>query len=233
MSTIAPLARLGRLAVDLLYPPRCALCGRGGVFLCPACSAELPAAEGRRCDACWMPIHGAACESCRAQAPAFATLRAPFRYEGEVHRLVHAFKYGGQSALAASLAAPMAALQRQRPPVDLIAPVPLSGRRRRQRGFNQAALLARQIGTALDLAVDESLERRRSSPPQAQSAGVDERRRNVAGAFRVRDAAAVAGRRVLLIDDVATTGATLDECARVLLAAGAEAVTALTFARED
>ena len=234
MNAIAPLARLGRLAVDLLYPPRCAACGRGGAFLCDDCLVALPRAEGERCESCWRALAGGFCRSCQAQPPGFAGLRSAFRYEGDVRRLVQAFKYGGETVLAEPLAAAMVALLvREGLTADLIVPVPLTGARQRERGFNQAALLAQRIGSALDLPVVEALERWRSAPSQAGSTSAEERRRNVAGAFRLRGKAPVSGQAVLLVDDVATTGATLDVCARVLLDAGAGSVVAATLARED
>jgi len=112
-------------------------------------------------------------------------------------------------------------------------PVPLSGLRRRTRGYNQAEALARALGRELGLpAWPGALERRRHTPPQARSADMEERRRNVAGAFVCREPG-VAGRRVLLVDDVTTTGATLAACALALKEAGARSAWGLAFARED
>ncbi len=229
------LASIGRAALDLLYPPRCALCGRGGALLCPACLGALPRAEGRRCDVCWLPLGpDRACRACGEHPPAFSRLRSPFRYADDVRRLVHAFKYGGQSSLAPLLARPLAeCYSAQRLEADVVVPVPLTGRRRRQRGFNQAALVGCELGRSLGLPTVEALRRRRFPGPQAGSASAEERRRNVEGAFVVADARRVAGRRALLVDDVATTGATLDACARALLEAGVAEALALTLARED
>jgi len=119
-------------------------------------------------------------------------------------------------------------------PADVLVAVPLHSRRQRTRGYNQSLLLAREVSRRLDLPLAaEALFRRRDTPPQARAMEADARRRNVAGAFDCRPGA-VAGRRVLLVDDVTTTGATLDACARALLAEGeASSVWALTFARED
>jgi ComF family protein len=119
-------------------------------------------------------------------------------------------------------------------PADVLVPVPLHPRRQRARGYNQSLLLAREVSQRLDLPLAAgAVVRRRDTPPQARAAEADARRRNVAGAFDGRPGA-VAGRRVLLVDDVTTTGATLDACARALLAQGvASSVCALTFARED
>lgn len=229
------LAALGRTALDLVYPPRCVLCGHGGAFLCAPCLWSLPRAEGRRCDACWLPLDASsACRSCGEHALALSHLRSVFRYDGDVRRLVHSFKFGRQRVLAPVLAQPMAArFKAAGLTADLVVSVPLSGMRRRLRGFNQAALLAAAIGRTLDLPVAEALRRRRFAGPQAKSASAEERRRNVVDAFATTRSDYVDGRRVLLVDDVATTGATLEACARVLLDAGAREVIGLTFARED
>jgi ComF family protein len=116
---------------------------------------------------------------------------------------------------------------------EVIVPVPLTGRRRRERGFNQSALLARELGRDLGLPVIEALSRRSSPRHQAQSTSAEERWRNVEGAFVGSQPEAVRGRRAVLIDDITTTGATLDACARALRVAGATQVSGLTLARED
>ena len=118
-------------------------------------------------------------------------------------------------------------------PVDVIAPVPLFPRRQRIRGYNQSALLAKALARQMGLSMeDHSLARARSTTSQVKTRGVDERRANVRDAFRCRDRE-LAGRRVLLVDDVSTTGATLDACAQALRDSGAASVWALTFAHED
>jgi competence protein ComFC len=147
---------------------------------------------------------------------------------------VHALKYDGQTALAEPMTALMEAeLREQGAGIDLVVPVPLFGWRRRSRGYNQSALLAGEIGKLLAVpVVENALRRLRNTPPQARIASAGERRSNVQGAFACQDAR-VAGRSVLLVDDVTTTGATLEACAAPLKAAGAGCVRALTFARED
>jgi ComF family protein len=234
MVVLAP-ARMARVALDLLYPPRCVLCRRGGAFVCPSCVASLPEADGARCPRCWLPLH--AWQTCRACAEfplAFTRLRAAFRYEGEVRRLLHAFKFAYQSCLGAPLAAlVLANADRAALATDVIVPVPLTGARLRERGFNQAELLAREIGRALDLPVKDSLSRRGHGRHNARAASREERLANVRGVFSVSKREAIPGRRVLLVDDLATTGATLDACARALLEAGAGEISAITLARED
>jgi len=228
------IERLAGAVLDLVYPPRCALCERHGEWLCDRCLAGLPRADGRRCRGCWLPLPGPSCRACEERPPAFSTLRSVFRYEGEVRRLVHAFKFGGQSVLGRPLAALLVdAWRGWGMDADVAVPVPLTAARARLRGYNQALLLAREVARGIGVRPAEALRRTGRAAPQATSAGAEERRRNVAGAFAVRDGAAVAGRKVLLVDDVATTGATLNACAEALLAAGAARVLALTLARED
>jgi ComF family protein len=225
------LATLGRRALDLLYPPRCAVCGTNGAFVCESCLGGLPRAAGSRCDVCWSPK--TVCD-CSYLSFAFTRLRSAWRYEGEVRHLVRAFKFGGQSALAPSLASALVATcSAHGLTADVIVAVPLTGIGRRRRGYNQAALLTHGLSKVTGVPSVDALGRTRSIKDQARSGSAEERRRNVAGSFVVRKPEAVAGKTVLLVDDVATTGATLDACARVLLQAGAASVSALTLARED
>ncbi len=173
------------------------------------------------------------CSDCRRGRPAFNAARASFAYEGPVRDAVHSLKYYGVSALAADLAKPMAAtLTEWAPPVSTIVPVPVTGHRRRMRGYNQAELLAREVSrlTGITL-VSRVLRRRRDGTPQAQQRDQASRRENVSGAFALGSLPRAGG--VLLIDDVMTTGATLDACARALLEGGAGPIYALAFARED
>src|SRR4051812_26014337 len=229
------LANVGRIALNLLYPPRCAVCDGNGSLLCDACLAELPRTLGQRCEVCWLPLRdGIACHACAAHPPVLQRLRSALRYDGQVRHLVKAFKFAGQSSLAPSLAKPLLeTYQTQGLHADVIVPVPLTGLGRRLRGYNQAALLANELSKATGVPCVEALSRIRSVKEQARSASAEERRRNVIGVFAVRKRESVAGKTVLLVDDVATTGATLDACARELLAAGAASVSALTLARGD
>lgn len=228
------LSHIGNLALDLLYPPRCALCDEPGTFLCDACAASLPRAGGERCDVCWLPLRSGFCPGCSEHPSAFSSLRSVWRYEGEARKLVHAFKFGGQASLGRPLAAQLARSYREHSlEADVLVPVPLTGGRKRTRGYNQAGLLARELSRSTGVPSSEALRRRGHAAPQANSASAEERRRNVAGVFEVSRPANVEGRRVVLIDDVATTGATLNSCAAVLLDCGASDVSCLTLARED
>jgi ComF family protein len=228
------LARAGRTLLDLVYPPSCAVCGKGDSFLCSGCEQTLPAASGDRCERCWLPRYGRNCWACLEHPLALESLRSCYRFTGEARRLVLDFKFGHQASLSEPLGQRLAWLvEEQEIQADGLVPVPLRPLRQRQRGYNQASLLAREAGKALRIPVVHALERRGRAEPQAQATSAEQRRKNVEGAFSRRRNAAVAGKALLLVDDVATTGATLDACARVLLEAGATSVSAITVARED
>jgi ComF family protein len=236
MAVFSPLARVGRAVLDVLFPARCVGCGAYGSFLCQSCQAELPATRPPRCPICWQPQRQEAiCGRCREERPAFQGARSAYLYRGAAREAVRALKYSYVSALARPMAQLMARYVLEEDPIeaDLLVAVPLHGRRQRLRGYNQSALLARELSRLCGLPVAErGLARHRSTPPQARSADAEARKRSVADAF-VADCRWVEGKRVLLIDDVMTTGATLDACAQALRQAGAASVWAFTFARED
>lgn len=234
-STQSALKRLGNAALDLLYPPRCVACDRSGAFLCDACARSLTVAAPPRCSRCWRPnAECDPCADCEASPPAYDALRSAFVYEGVARTLVRALKYRGSTVLAEPMALLLAqAVRRHGLEADVTIPVPLSGLRKRTRGYNQAEVLARALSRKLELPMwPRALARRRHTSPQAQAPDAEARRRNVAGAFACREPG-VAGTRVLLVDDVTTTGATLAACAGALKQAGVTSVCALTFARED
>jgi|YNPNPStandDraft_1061719.scaffolds.fasta_scaffold00288_11 ComF family protein len=218
--------------LDLLFPPRCIICRRPGTWLCVECTPHLPYITGPVCQHCGEPLsHGTVCRRCRQTPLRLEGIRSVLLYEGPVRDAVHRLKYRGGRTLAPPLGALMATAWQQQPPeVDVIVPVPLHPRRLRQRGYNQAALLAREIGWRTGLAVnEEALCRTRATPPQMRL-NAAARRQNIAGAFRCPDGSRLPP-RVLLVDDVCTTGATLEACADALRASGASLVWALTLAR--
>ncbi|HEX5479033.1 MAG TPA: ComF family protein [Dehalococcoidia bacterium] len=222
-----------RVAAGLLFPAQCALCGRMGDMLCAACADALPRAVHPRCHRCWLPQRYAKlCRHCAEHAPAFSELRAAYVMEDGARRLAHELKYEGMTALAEPMARRM--LGELAPgDADLVVPVPLHRSRERARGYNQAAMLARQVARVTGIDADERAARRvRDTAPLVKTMHRAERLAIMAGAFEARRER-VEGRRILLVDDVATTGATLDSCARALRAAGARDVRALTWARAD
>jgi ComF family protein len=189
----------------------------------------VPAPVCDRCGRHWPA--GGVCPYCSSTFDALQGLRAGYAFAGPLREGIHRFKYEGERALAAPLADLLLPAARALAwPVDIIMPVPLHPARQRQRGYNQAALLARELSGPLALRVDDrAVQRQRDTRPQMGLTAV-QRRTNVAGAFAGRPGA-LAGRRVLLIDDVCTTGSTLEACAQAAQQAGAERVWALVLAR--
>jgi len=220
-------------ALDLVFPPRCVSCQTFGALLCADCLSGVDMATPPRCSVCWMPTTMEdACYDCRTSRPAFKGARAVFVYEAAARDAVHALKYRGVSALAPEMAISMAAmLMVWAPTVEAIVPVPLTGHRRRLRGYNQSELLAREVSHLTGIPVEpKALVRRRSGTPQVRQPDRESRWLSVKGAFGQGRRRVQGG--IVLIDDVMTTGATLDACASVLLQGGAGPVYALTFARD-
>jgi competence protein ComFC len=215
-----------------LFPARCFGCGRRGTALCEPCRLRLPFLPAGACRRCGTPRRGyGRCRTCPFIPAELTAIRAVCTYEGAARRAVHLLKFRSGRYLAPVLAELMVDAARRRPlRADLVVPTPLAPARLRRRGYNQAALLARPIAAGLGLAIVEPLTRL-DRPPQ-QTLGARARRENLLGAVRCDDPAAVAGARVVLIDDVATTGSTLAACARALVEAGAGEALALVFARD-
>lgn len=213
----------------MIVPPCCAACrvpSEGDGPLCPDCLARLPRIVAA-CPACALPSHGG--RACSAARSAFDAARAPFAYAGPARSLVLGLKAGGRLPLAAWMAhamAPLAGGWGSPGPAALV-PVPGSPRRRRHRGFDPAALLAAGLSAASGLPAEPVLRRRDASRRQVGAGRAD---RRAPGRVRV-EAVARAPAVAFLVDDVHTTGATLDACARALKEAGTRRVTALTFAR--
>lgn len=245
--TFSPRAgalRLARLVELLVFPSFCRLCRTpleepGERVVCGACLARLTAPEGPVCPRCGRILHGAGgdhdCGRCLADPPAFTRHRSCGVYGGTLKDVILLFKYRRYAPLGRPLARFMdAALAREREiweGAEALVPVPLHPSRRRERGFNQARVLARELARSRGLAVlDGALVKARNAPPQAGLRAA-ERERNVVRAYAVRRAERVRGRTLILVDDVTTTGATLRECARELKAAGAKEVRAVTLAQ--
>ncbi len=229
---------------SLLYPGDCRICARpllrfSRVPVCEECiEAVHPLAPGAQCQRCGLPFEnaaplhrGALCGLCRRGAVEFDWGRGFGVYEGNLRHLIHLFKYGGMRPLARPLGTRLAAFLAEAGPVDLIVPVPLHGRRQRSRGFNQAELLAAELSRAAGIPMQAALLCRRRPTESQTGLTHRQRRENVRGAFEVRRPAAVAGKRVALVDDVVTTGATAGACTRALKQAGASRVVVLAMAR--
>lgn len=229
------------IALDLLLPRACAHCredlGRANGPLCRACASALPAPPEPACVRCAGRRGGAApfCPDCAGRRFACRLIRAAAAHRGPAASLVHAFKFRGSQPAAKAAGRSMAAALTLHPELsgfDALVAVPVHPRRERERGYNQAELLAREVAAATGLPLLDALERARAAAPSWRLGRV-ERRAELTGAFAPRDGASalVVGRRVLLIDDVAATGTTFEECAGALRAAGAVDAAGYAFAR--
>jgi predicted amidophosphoribosyltransferase len=212
--------------LDLLLPQRCVVCGSGGKQLCPGCREELPRLEPPLCARCGAPTAWPVerCRECAGRRLAFATARSAVGYDEAARRLVHAWKERGLRRLAAE-AAQLVAERLPPPRVEALAFVPSDRGRRLERGHNPAERLALELAAAWELPCLPLLERTRGG---RQRGGSIAERRAVRGAFR---ATGSAPRRVAVIDDVYTTGATANAAASALRKAGARRVEAVAFAR--
>ena len=226
------LSRVARSVIDLVFPIYCVGCGHEGGIICEPCASGLKHLSPPYCRICAAPGVDGVCRWCLEQRPGFESLRSPYRFEGPVREAIHALKYQGLRVASEALGELMAQhLKRNSIRADALVPVPLHRRRLRSRGYNQSALLARHIGRSVDLPVrGDMLVRVRNVRPQVETQTREERRSNVTRSFACK--VDVSGLTILLIDDVATTGSTLSECASVLTEAGACRVYALTLARD-
>ena len=234
VSVLPQVVKFRGVALDLLFPKWCVGCGKEGSLICDSCRSSLPRVMSPLCPRCGRPQpSGILCPSCVGWQAEIDGIRSPFRFDGVVRQVIYQLKYRNLRTLAIPLAQLLSDYLVANPvPGEVLVPVPLHRRRLRERGYNQSGLLARELGKLTNLpVVDDCLIRQRHAPPQARTSTVDERQSNVAEAFaccdqRPRD------RQVLLIDDVSTSGATLDACAAALKAIGATAVWGLVLARE-
>ena len=228
------LACLRRLS-DRLLAQDCLLCGQGGEgeILCRKCAEDLPPLPPLRCPRCALPTaQGETCGRCLAYPPHYDRTFAAFNYGFPLDKLIQSFKYGHRLALAAYLGRELARLASSvsgEMAAELIVPLPLHPIRLRERGFNQALELARPVAAVLGLPLDpHACARIRYTPAQA-GLPWKKREENIRRAFHcARD---LTGRRILLVDDVMTTGASLNECARTLKRHGASEVSLLVVAR--
>lgn len=226
------LRRSIRDGLRRLLPASCLLCGAdAATAICPACAADLPRLPDTRCPLCAIPTtHGERCGRCLQQPPHFDAALALYAYEFPVSPLLQAFKYAGQLAPGNWLGEKLAeACRGWRNEVDTVLALPLHPARLRERGFNQAQELARPVAQQLGLALATGLCERHRATRHQTDLPPKERRGNVRHAFSCREK--LSGRRVLLIDDVMTTGSTLDECARILKQHGAASVRVAVVAR--
>lgn len=233
------LRRAAAIAVDLALPPRCPGCGavtRAPHRFCPDCWQALHFLGPPWCAGCQAPFaydrgEGALCGDCLARPPRHSGIFAAVAYGDIARNVALKLKYGGRMALARTMAGPM--VRRFPANADLIVPVPLHRRRLRSRGFNQAALIAAAIGRETGVPSDPFLLERQRATPVLRGLGARQRIAAVSGAFSVPDRRkpALRGKRLVLVDDVHTSGATAAACTAALLAAGAASVAIQCWAR--
>ncbi len=246
------LEQLGNAIVDLLFPPRCVACNRLGAWLCDPCTEAIETIRPPVCHHCGLPLdertcgdsvqsHSAGprgtilvCDRCQNVPSPLDGLRAYAYHTGSLREAIHQFKYEDLRSLATPLGKLMGQGWIELAPsdheIDVIVPVPLHATRQRERGYNQAALLARELGLHLQRpVVEDVLMRTRATAPQIDLTA-EERQANVRGAFQAANTS-LAGKRVLLIDDVYTTGATLQAACTALRTTGVAFVWAYTLAR--
>lgn len=228
------IGRLGRFTLDFGLPPRCPGCGEvtdAVDLFCTACWGQLHFLQGG-CEGCGLPLAATAdtsCEACAAAPGPLARMRAAVAYGDIPRSIVMRFKYGRKIALARTMAGLMKRSLGAMPPGGLLVPVPLHRWRLWGRGFNQALLIARALGREHEVAPD--LLRRTRATPRLKGLDPTQRRDTVRRAFAVRPGTSLRGRDIVLVDDVVTTGATAEACARALRKAGAKSVSLIAFAR--
>jgi ComF family protein len=218
--------------LDCLYPPVCGGCYRTGFRWCPDCQQQVKPVPQPICQACGLPLsHPGLCPSCIDTHPPYTALRSWAIFEGPVRHALHSLKYRRNVSLGDSLAKYLAEYVRELDwRADMVVPIPLSRQRLKERGYNQAGHLAKPLSIIQGCHYSPQVVLRVRETRSQVGLSALERRENLFNAFRA-DPPQVTGKVILLMDDVATTGATLASCSEAMIKAGAKSVFALTLAR--
>ncbi len=229
---------------DILFPPKCAACETvltrdSGDPFCPECLSTISFTAPPLCPSCGLPFpetEGAnhLCEDCILSLPPFSMARSLGKYEAALLDTIHLFKYHGKISAGEDMGRMMAKACYDSLVIEnysLIIPVPLHLKRLKERGFNQSLVLARQISKRFSIPIDFIALRRKIHTEAQVSLSGQQRMTNVRGAFEVADRSRIEGKKILLIDDVYTTGSTAKECSKILMKNGAKEVAVLTLAR--
>jgi len=230
------LQKSSQFLLDLVFPPRCVNCQVANSWLCEKCQREISFIDGIICERCGTPTsvaEAAACPQCKHNPLQYIDgIRSAAYFENNpIRPAIHFLKYRNHKAIAAVLGQILVnACEKYGVKADVVVPVPLHSARLRERGYNQCELLAREVGTLLDIPVNSSSLQRIRHTKSQMKLGATERHQNVIDAFGCRDQALM-GQTILLIDDVCTTGSTLDACACALKQHGVISVWGITLAK--
>lgn len=227
------LKQLTEIVTDFFFPRQCIGCGKVGDFICDQCSKKLPRLLPPICQKCGKPeSSGNYCQACWKKQDGIDAIRSVFVFNGMIRTAIHELKYYNLRAIAVPLAEYMADYaDANNISGDIVIPVPLHSKRQRERGYNQSELLAAEFAGLVNRPLSNCLSRIKNSQPQARTSNANTRRENVKGAFSC-PSEGIIDQHVILIDDVCTSGATLEACADALKQAGVKKVLGFTLARE-
>lgn len=220
------------VCIDWVFPPSCAGCGIPGTRLCPKCLANIRRIKPPICKICGEKLsNGNICTRCRFTPPKITAIRSWAVYEDTVRKGLHQLKYSRNIALGDTFSVYLCNLLLDTGwHIDVIAPIPLGNVRQKERGYNQAALLAKPVARQLKIPYQPKIVRRTRETISQVTLTLADRKTNVAGAFKAKQEL-VNGKNVLIIDDITTSGSTLEACAEALFSAGAKNVYGMTVAR--